>query len=115
MSRSAKGTEKEPGRNVKVKAGLNRSTLDQGGREFIGCVSYKQNERGGLLIFVDPWYTSQTCNRCGYVDATNRISQATFICQACKHTDHADVNAVKNILKARHAVLAYGEAVRPTL
>ncbi|MBS0185862.1 MAG: transposase, partial [Proteobacteria bacterium] len=115
MSCSAKGTKKEPGRNVRAKAGLNRSILDQGWGEFITYLSYKQKERGGLLIFVDPRYTSQTCNRCEYIDANNRTSQAVFKCQSCKHEDHADVNAAKNILAAGHAVLACGEAVRPTL
>ena len=115
MSRSAKGEKKEPGRNVKAKEGLNRSILHQGWGKFIQYLSYKQKERGGLLIFVDPRYTSQACNRCGYVDAANRTSQATFKCQSCEHKDHADVNAAKNILAAGHAVLVCGEAVRPTL
>ncbi|MBS0185145.1 MAG: transposase, partial [Proteobacteria bacterium] len=115
MSGSAKGTKKEPGRNIKAKAGVNRSILDQGWGEFIQYLGYKQKERGGLLIFVDPRYTSQTCNRCEYVDATNRTSQAMFKCQSCRHEDHADVNAAKNILAAGHAMLACGEEVRQTL
>ncbi|MBU6149720.1 MAG: transposase [Verrucomicrobia bacterium] len=105
MSGSAKRNKKEPGRNLKAKAGVNRSILDQGWGELLQYLSYKQKERGGHLIFVDPRYTSQTCNRCGYVDTANRTSQATFKCQSCGHEDHADVNAAKNILAAGHAVL----------
>ena len=59
MSRSAKGTEQEPGRKVRAKSGLNRSILDQGWGEFLRQLSYKQEWRGGLLISVNPRYTSQ--------------------------------------------------------
>jgi putative transposase len=45
MSASAKGTVEEPGRNVKAKAGLNRSILDQGWRMFADMLNYKLAER----------------------------------------------------------------------
>ncbi|WP_234340961.1 transposase [Streptomyces sp. NRRL S-1813] len=48
------------------------------------------------MLLVNPAYTSQTCNRCGHVDAKSRKSQAVFECTACGHRDHADVNAAKN-------------------
>ena len=41
MSRSARGTEEEPGRNVKAKSGLNKSILDQGWYEFKRQLDYK--------------------------------------------------------------------------
>ncbi|MEV6867604.1 zinc ribbon domain-containing protein [Streptosporangium subroseum] len=44
-----------------------------------------------------PRYTSQTCNACGHVARESRESQALFLCVACQHRDHADVNAAKNL------------------
>jgi putative transposase len=41
MTASAKGTVEEPGRNVRQKAGLNRSILNQGWRSFETILAYK--------------------------------------------------------------------------
>ena len=48
--------------------------------------------------YLNPAYTSQTCNKCGNVDKENRKTQAAFLCTACGHRDNADVNAALNIL-----------------
>ncbi|WP_143225575.1 RNA-guided endonuclease InsQ/TnpB family protein, partial [Acetobacter pomorum] len=85
--------------NVRQKAGLNRSILDQGWRMFRTLLEYKLEERGGELIEVPAAYTSQTCSGCGRVDPDSRASQARFVCTACGHTENADINAAKNILR----------------
>jgi len=107
MSASAKGTSESPGRNVKQKAGLNRSILDQGWSKLARQLEYKLNWRGGRLIKVPPQYTSQTCNECGYVARENRDGIAVR-CRSCGHEAHADINAAKNILAAGLAVIACG-------
>ena len=54
MSRSAKGTIENPGRNVKAKAGVNKAILDQRWGELKRQLGYKQSWRGGLLVVVPP-------------------------------------------------------------
>ena len=98
MTGSAKGTIEEPGRKVRQKAGLNKAILDQGWGTLLRLLEYKLQWGGGMLLRVQPEYTSQICPVCGVVDAENRKTQAVFVCQHCGHTDHADVNAAKNIL-----------------
>ncbi|MBA7654935.1 IS200/IS605 family transposase IS609 [subsurface metagenome] len=98
MSASARGTIDEPGRNIKAKAGLNKSILDQGWFELRRQLSYKLSWEGGMLVEVDYRYTSQTCFCCGHRAKENRPSQAVFRCLACGHEENADVNAAKNIL-----------------
>jgi putative transposase len=61
MSRSAKGTVDKPGRNVKQKAGLNRSILDAGWSQFVSMLEYKAEWAGRRVVQVDPRGTSQTC------------------------------------------------------
>ncbi|WP_270313614.1 RNA-guided endonuclease InsQ/TnpB family protein, partial [Bifidobacterium adolescentis] len=58
--------------------------------------AYKAAAKGIQVVMVDPAYTSQRCNRCGYVDKGNR-DRARFDCLNCGHSDDADHNAALNI------------------
>jgi putative transposase len=60
-------------------------------------LEYKLAWSGGSFEAVVPRYTSQKCYACKHTARENRVSQASFACVACGHTDHADVNAAKNI------------------
>ncbi|EEO9936163.1 IS200/IS605 family element transposase accessory protein TnpB [Salmonella enterica subsp. enterica serovar Sandiego] len=112
MSKSAKGTAEQHGRNVKAKSGLNRSILEQGWYEMRRQLEYKQLWRGGQVLAVPPAYTSQRCACCGHTAKENRLSQSKFVCQACGYTANADVNGARNILAAGHVVLACGGMVQ---
>ena len=94
MTKSAKGTVENPGRNVKQKAGLNRAIPASGWGQLERKLEYK----AGALRFVDPAYTSQACSQCGHTAQSNRPSQAVFACGACGFRAHADHNAAINIL-----------------
>lgn len=98
MTRSAKGTAEEPGKNVKAKSGLNREILNVGWFEIQRQLDYKLDAIGGELDAVDPKHTSQSCSECGHTEQENRKSQAKFKCTSCGHTENADRNAAKNIL-----------------
>ena len=98
MTASAQGTVDQPGRHIRQKSGLNKSILDQGWGMLKQMLGYKLQWAGGMLLLVDPAYTSQICPICGVVDAENRKTQAVFLCQHCEHEAHADVNAAQNIL-----------------
>jgi putative transposase len=110
MSRSAKGTIENPGRNVKAKAGLNKSILDQGWGMFRNMLEYKLKYSGGSMLLVDPRFTSQTCHNCGHVSKENRKSQSSFQCTVCGHEQNADINAAMNILAVGLTVSACGAA-----
>jgi putative transposase len=104
MTRSAKGTTGNPGRNVRAKSGLNREILRSGW----GLLIRRLEEKApGRVEKVKPHFTSQRCSACGHVDAKSRQSQARFVCTACGFAGHADVNAARNIA-AGHAVTARG-------
>lgn len=104
MTRSAKGTIETPGRNVRQKAGLNRSILASAWGLLVRRL---EDKAPGRIEKINPAFTSQRCSACGYVDAKSRESQTAFHCTACGYACNADVNAAKNIAAGR-AVTARG-------
>ena len=108
LSKSAKGTAEQHGRNVKAKSGLNRSILDQGWYEMRRQLEYKPLWRGGQVLVINSAYTSQKCACCGHTAKENRQSRSRFECLACGYKENADINGARNILAAGHAVLACG-------
>lgn len=81
-----------------AKSGLNRSLRDAGLGALMTMLDAKGEERGRVVLRVDPRHTSQTCSACGTIDPASRRDQATFICTACGHRTNADANAARNIL-----------------
>jgi putative transposase len=105
MTRSARGTVAEPGRNVAAKAGLNRGILKSGWGLLAARLEHKTP---GRVEKVEAAYTSATCNPCKHLAADSRKSQARFVCVACGHRANADMNAARNIA-AGHGVTARGD------
>jgi putative transposase len=98
MTKSAKGTVENPGKNVAAKSGLNRSMMRLGHGLLYRYLEYKCEKYGSTLVKVDPRFTSQECNHCGHTSRLNRKNQAKFRCIKCGHADNADLNAARNIM-----------------
>jgi transposase len=111
MTRSARGTASQPGKNVRAKAALNREVPARRWGFFARRLSEKAALAGVVVVNVNPLNTSRRCHACGPVAAENRKSQAVFGCVACGHVAHADVNAALNTLAAGRAVTAQEEGV----
>ena len=62
-------------------------------------IQYKAKNKGGVLLKVNPAYTSQTCPKCLCVSSQNRKSQAVFCCIDCGYTANADIVASLNVLR----------------
>jgi putative transposase len=104
MTRSAKGSRGNPGRNVRAKAGLNRGILASGWGLLVRRL---EDKAPGRVEKINAAFTSQRCSACGRVDRDSRESQAVFRCTVCGFACNADVNAAINIA-AGHAVTARG-------
>ena len=88
MTKSAKGNVDRPGKNVRQKAGLNRSVLARGWTMFARRLQDKAPDRVAL---VPAPHTSQRCPSCDHVDKANRKSQAVFACVRCGLVANADL------------------------
>lgn len=110
MGKSATGTLEAPGKNVRAKAGLNKSILDQGWREFRRQLEYKTAWSGGMLLAVPAHNTSRTCPCCAHVAKENRKTQARFACVSCGYENHADVVGAINILERGQRSLACADS-----
>jgi len=98
MMAFARGTVEQPGTGVAQKRGLNPSIASKGWGMLHGQLAYKTVRAGGQHEGTDPAYTSQTCHVCSHIDPVSRENQARWVCVACRHRCHADVNAAINIL-----------------
>lgn len=109
MTRSAKGTVDNPGKNVRAKSGLNRSIADVSPGEIRRQLSYKTSWYGSVLRVIDRWApTSKTCSRCGSVKPKLGLHERTFTCEQCGLSLDRDLNAARNIV---HIACADEQAV----
>jgi transposase len=111
MTASAAGTVENPGTGVARKRRLNRSILNKGWHGLETALRSRARYTGSQIVLVNASGTSRTCSAsgCGKVDAASRKSQARFVCTACGLSEHADVNAARNI--KHRALVAAGRAV----
>ena len=99
MTASAAGTVEAPGKNVRQKAGLNRSILDTAFSTLRRQLEYKASWYGSQVQIIDRFFaSSQTCSACGArakikLDLRVRV----FECAACGVRIDRDVNAARNI------------------
>ncbi|MEH6892086.1 RNA-guided endonuclease TnpB family protein [Bacillus sp. JJ864] len=85
-------------RNMVKNRKLSKSISDAGWGMFRNMLAYKCENHGGILIKVEPKYTSQDCSVCG-----NRVKKSlsirTHICTKCGTVLDRDYNASRNILQ----------------
>jgi len=77
---------------------LAKSISDAAWNIFVRFLTYKAEEAGRSLIFVDPAYTSQTCSSCGNI-VKKSLSMRTHYCNQCGLVLSRDHNAALNILR----------------
>jgi putative transposase len=78
---------------------LAKSISDAAWAKFIKYVSYKAENAGKKVIFVNPRGTSQICSGCGII-VKKSLSVRVHKCPYCKLEIDRDVNAAINILRA---------------
>lgn len=99
MTHTARGTIEAPGKNVRQKAGLNRSILDGAPAAFLAMLRYKAEEAGIAFVEVPTRKVkpSQTCPRCGKVEKKTLAQRIhTCSCGLVLGRDHASAQVCLN-------------------
>jgi putative transposase len=82
------------------KTGLNKAIRNAKFAQFLLFLKYKTNN----LILVNPYNTSKTCNHCGFINESLRLSDREITCSSCKEKYDRDENAAKNIFCLGQAI-----------
>jgi hypothetical protein len=88
--------------NIAQSLKLGKSTNDNGFGMFRVFLSYKMQDRGKYLIYIDKWdATSTVCSACGSYrkDIVNSLAIREWTCPDCGTHHDRDINAAKNILR----------------
>lgn len=75
---------------------LKRLYNNYGKKVFLDKLESISKLKGIKITKVNPAYTSQECNSCGYVDKKNRDSDK-FKCRSCGLKTHADTNGARTV------------------
>jgi len=76
---------------------INKSIYDSSWGQFANMLSFKAEEAGSKVIFVNPKNTSKQCSRCGTL-VDKPITERVHNCFSCGLLIDRDVNAALNIL-----------------
>lgn len=88
---------------------FNRMLSNWSYHEFRKFLEYKAEDRGKMVIAVDPQNTSRSCSSCGFTRITNRY-KGLFLCGRCGRNSNSDYNASENISRlGKHKVFYDGQ------
>jgi putative transposase len=74
-----------------------KGIADVSWNQFLQILSYKAEEAGRKIGFVDPAYTMQDCFNCGHREKKD-LCERMHDCQSCGYRASRDLNAAQNIL-----------------
>ena len=83
----------------------NRELLAVAPAQMCAILSQHLQRRGGRMVFVNPAWTSSTCEVCGHIDGRSRRGATKFICTACGYSADADYNAARIIARLGSGLL----------
>ena len=79
-------------------AGLAKALSDASLSSFLSMLIYKSERLGVKIVEADTFYpSSQTCSACGAKDKDLSLSDRTYHCSDCGHTQDRDLNAAINL------------------
>lgn len=97
LSKSARGTQENPGKEVKKQAKFNRYLLDASIGRLYQYLAYKAEEAGGRFVLVNAWHTTEDCSSCD-ASVPKPLSARNHTCPRCGLDTDRKHNAARTIL-----------------
>ncbi len=95
-------------RNMVRNHSLAKSIHDAGWDQLVEFTEYKAASNRGIVVRVDPAYSTQECNYCGALNPVS-LDIRRFICHGCGRSIERDVNAARIVLK--RAIVQVGQGM----
>ena len=81
-------------KNHRLAKALSEASLSS----FLSMLKYKAERMGVKIVEADTFYpSSKTCSACGIVNSDLSLSDRTYHCSLCGHTQDRDLNAAINL------------------
>ncbi|MYE88202.1 IS200/IS605 family element transposase accessory protein TnpB, partial [Candidatus Poribacteria bacterium] len=81
-------------KNHRLAKALSEASLSS----FLSMLKYKAERMGVKIVEADTFYpSSKTCSTCGTVNSDLSLSDRTYHCSVCGHTQDRDLNAAINL------------------
>lgn len=111
MTKRTKNETVREKQNTKNKRSMRRNILDMGWYDLQQKVLKKSEKTDRNILFIDPAYTSKTCNNCGHVNKDLTLKDRNCTCPKCGVSYNRDENAAKNIKDKYFKVGVYQEVL----
>lgn len=76
-------------------------------------IEYKAFRKGIRVVYINPAYTSKTCNRCHNLDTSRH--NGFFKCNTCNHSLNSDINGARNIAQLYTSKMSLAFVNKPTI
>lgn len=92
---------------------LSKAITQSGWGMFLNFLSYKLEQKGGVLVEVDRFFpSSKMCSNCGYIHKELELKDRYWTCNQCSTHHLRDVNASHNIRAEGMKILGLGHSLR---
>lgn len=92
---------------------LSKAISQSGWGMFLNFLSYKLEQKGGVLVEIDRFFpSSKMCSSCGHTHKALELKDREWTCSQCSTHHKRDENASRNIRREGMKILGLGHSLR---
>ena len=99
--------------NIRKTARYNKWVHKWAFRQMQSFIEYKAVRKGIRVVYINPAYTSKTCNRCHNFDTSR--NNGFFKCNICSHSIQSDINGARKIAQLYTSKMCWAKVNKPNV